>query len=104
VSDDNAKDKGVCLDVNDKKLECGTVLSELRILGSNHILSKLLVCDDQIETHIYDILGDAGKALPCYYCGDVEQNNLSSLQTDEHFPLCNACQKMGRGHGLARTC
>jgi hypothetical protein len=41
--DDNAKEKGVCLDVNDKKLECGTVMSELRILKSDHILSKVLV-------------------------------------------------------------
>jgi hypothetical protein len=73
------------------------VLSELIILGSYHIFSKVLVFDDQIETHIYDILGDAGKALPCSYCGDVEQNNLYSLQAEEH------CQKMGRGHGLART-
>ena len=107
VSDDNAQEKGVGLDLNDNTLECGTVLNELRILGSDHILSKVfvseaLVCDDPIETHIYDILGDAGKALPCYYCGDLEQKNLFSLQTDEHFPLCHACQKMGRGHGLRR--
>ena len=94
-------------DVNDNKIDGAANLSELRILGSDHILSKVfvseaLVCDDPIEAHIYDVLGDAGQPLPCFYCGDVEQKNLFSLQTDEHFPLCKACQEIGRGHGLRR--
>ena len=93
------------VDENYNKIKSGPMLSELRILGSGHILSKVfvseaLVCDDPIEAHIYDIL--LGEALPCYYCGDVEQKNLFSVQTDEQYPLCKDCHNMGRGHGLRR--
>ena len=72
------------VDVNDNKVEPEGILSELRILGGNHILSKVFVseamtCGDPIEPHVYDILDEAGKPLPCYYCGDVDQKSLFSL-------------------------
>ena len=82
-------------------------LSEVRMLGEENILSKVFVdeaitCDSAIEAHIYDILLDTGKPLPCYYCGDTDEKNLFSKLTDENFPLCCSCDGLGRGAGLRR--
>ena len=83
------------------------ILSELRILGRDNIMSKVFVsealnCDDPIEAHLFDILVSVGKPLPCFYCGELEQRKLFSLMTEDSFPLCKACQKVGRGAGARR--
>ena len=94
------------VDVNDNIATGEGMLSELRLLGSNNILAKVFVsealtCDDPVEAHLFDILG-AGKPLPCYYCGELEQNKLFSLLTEDSFPLCQACQQLGKGPGARR--
>jgi len=35
--------------------------------------------------------------LPCYNCGEKEKKSISIKLTDETFPLCSFCQKVGRG-------
>ena len=83
------------------------ILTELRIIGSENILYKVFVsealtCEDQIETHLYDILENVGGPLPCLYCGEEDPRRLFSVMMEETFPLCKACQKLGRGAGARR--
>ena len=81
--------------------------SAIRMLGERNILSKVFVsealtCEDPVESHLYDILENEGKPMPCFYCGELKQENLVSLATVESFPLCGVCQKRGRGCGQRR--
>ena len=82
-------------------------LTEIRILGSGSILTKLfvdeaLVCDSPIEPHMFDILLSQRLPLPCSYCGEREESRLFSKLTDEGFPLCKGCEEKGRGAGKRR--
>ena len=83
------------------------MLSELRMIGPNNCLTKLFVdesltCESPIELHMYDVLTSTGKPLPCFYCGDCDEQNLHSKLTDEKFPLCKYCHLKGRGAGCKR--
>ena len=82
-------------------------LTEIRILGSGSILTKLfvdeaLVCDSPIEPHMFDILLSQRMPLPCSYCGEKDDSRLFSKLTDEDFPLCKGCEEKGRGAGKRR--
>ena len=71
-------------------------LSEVRMLGEENILSRVFVdeaitCDSAIEAHIYGILLDTGKSLPCFHCGYTDEKN---------FPLCCSCDGLGRRAGV----
>jgi hypothetical protein len=105
IEDQNEEEETI--DQNGNNVKGRLDLTEFRILGNRSIFTKMFVsealtCDDAVEAHLYDILEDAGKVLPCFYCGEVEQKNLFSLITEEAFPLCFSCQKMGRGAGVRR--
>ena len=65
-------------------------------------MSEALTCDDSIEPHLYDILESEGRPLPCFYCGEEDPRRLFSMMTEEDFPLCKACHKLGRGVGTRR--
>ena len=82
-------------------------LSELRILGSRNVLSKIFVdesltCDSPVESHMYDILLMNKKPLPCSHCGETDEIKMFSKLSDECFPLCKDCQDRGRGAGARR--
>ena len=95
------------VDLNDNIVESEGILSELRILGSDNILTKVFVsealtCDDPIEANLYDILESGGLPLPCFYCGEFELREMFSVMSEDSFPLCKACHKLGRGEGAKR--
>ena len=106
IEDQNEEDEN--FDQNGNNVNSGKIdLTEFRILGNGSIFTKVFVsealtCDDAIEAHLYDVLEDAGKVLPCFYCGENDQNKQFSLVTEEAYPLCFSCQKMGRGVGVRR--
>ena len=82
-------------------------LTELRILGSKNIFSKVFVdealtCDSPIESHLFDVLMYLKQSLPCSHCGEVRESELSSKLTDDTFPLCKAYEQKGRGAGKRR--
>ena len=82
-------------------------LSELRIIGKGNILSKVfidesLTCDAPVETHMFDVLVELGRPLPCYYCGENSQTNIVSTLSQEKFPLCRKCEAAGRGAASRR--
>ena len=89
-------------DENNNTVEEEPILTELRIIGSHHIFSKLFVsealtCDDPLESHLYDILEGVGHPLPCFYCGEDDQKKIFSVMEVQMFPLCKACKNVGRG-------
>ena len=106
IEDQNENEEN--LDQNGNNVQPGEIgLTEFRILGNGSIFTKVFVsealtCDDAIEAHLYDVLEDAGTVLPCFYCGEVDQNKLAFLMTEEAYPLCLSCQKIGRGVGVRR--
>ena len=76
--------------------------TELRILGNGNILKKIfvdesLICDSPVEAHMFDNLIAARKPLPCFHCGESEEDRLAEKLTAESFPLCISCQERGRG-------
>ena len=81
--------------------------TELRILGNGNILSKFFVdealtCESTVEAHMFDVLINLGKPLPCFYCGEKDLRRIKLNLTDEKFPLCEKCQISGRGAGTRR--
>ena len=66
TNDDQNEGSSVHVDENHNDARNEEILTELRIIGSENILSKIFVseamtCDDSIEPHLYDILeSDAG--------------------------------------------
>ena len=107
TNDDTNDGSSVHVDENHNDARNEEILAELRILGSDKILSKIFVsealtCDDSIEPHLYDILESEGRPLPCFYCGEEDPRRLFSMMTEEDFPLCKACHKLGRGVGTRR--
>ena len=77
------------------------------MIGSTEILSKVFVdeslkCSSPVEAHVYDVLLTSGKCLPCFYCGDSQEGEMVSKLTDESYPLCGSCHRVGRGAGSRR--
>ena len=73
----------------------------------DNILTKVFVdesltCSSPIESHVYDVLLARGSHLPCFYCGEKEEQKMALKLTDESFPLCIFCQKKGLGAGTRR--
>jgi thymidylate kinase len=84
-----------------------STLTELRILGTGSVLKKIFVdesltCDSPVEPHMFDILIDRKKPLPCSHCGETEESRIFSKLMDDCFPLCISCHAKGRGAGLRR--
>ena len=84
-----------------------STLTELRILGTGSVLKKIFVdesltCDSPVEPHMFDILVDRKKPLPCSHCGETEESRIFSELMDACFPLCISCHEKGRGAGLRR--
>ena len=82
-------------------------LSEIRIMGKQNVLTKVfvdesLICEAPMEAHLYDVLLLEGRPMPCYYCGENNFDILASTLSGDHFPLCNKCQKAGRGAAARR--
>lgn len=107
TNDDLNEGSSVHVDGNHNDAPSEEILTELRIIGSENILSKIFVseamtCDDSIEPHLYDILESEGRPLPCFYCGEEDHRKLFSVMTEEDFPLCKACHNLGRGAGTRR--
>ena len=93
--------------IEDSSSDDEEIISELRILGKENIFSKIFVdealtCDSPVECHMFDILMDLRKPLPCYYCGEKDPRKIKENLTDEKFPLCQQCQAKGRGAGTRR--
>ena len=87
-------------DENNNTVEEEPIFTELRIIGSHHIFSKLFVsealtCDDPLESHLYDILEGVGHPLPCFYCGEDDQKKIFLVMEVQMLPLYNACRDVG---------
>ena len=107
-NDNNNNNPTTASEDNNSEADEGQVsLTELRILGNRNILKKIfvdesLVCDSPVEAHMFDNLIAAKKPLPCFYCGESEDDKLAEKLTAESFPLCISCQDRGRGAGARR--
>ena len=94
------------LDQNGNNFQTGGLdLIELRILGNGNIFSKVFVsealtCDDAIEAHLYDILEDAERKMPCLYFGEVEQKKLFTSRQRRLIHFASVVRRWGEELGL----
>ena len=61
---------------------------------NNFFIDESLTCSSPVEKHLYEILNPSvTHSPPCYYCGETDLL-LTSVDSDQVFPLCHHCRNV----------